>query len=102
MRRRCPSCAKALIRRGDPVDVQPRRRYASVAVDVWPYRLSDEGIDRVAAAFRGASRNRRGFSYGRSGGYGHWIKRAAADDLADELRRIAWDADCLEAVEMAA
>lgn len=104
MRRRCGLCAKALMR-SDPVEVQLRRKYSSVSVDVWPFRLSAEGRRRVRAAYCQAlshQRGRRQFSYGRSGGFAGDVDLARADELADELRRICWDADCLEPVELAA
>lgn len=87
----------------DSVRVDLRRRYATVWLDVWPRRLTREGRRRVRAAYAEAFGRcptcaRGSFSYGNAGAFANRIDRDAADELADELRRIAFTPECTEEV----
>jgi len=80
----------------DPVRVEFRRAYARLDFDVWPRRLTEAGQNRLRAILR--ANCDRGFSYGASGCHCDRIDAAEAADLADELRELALDSECIEAI----
>jgi hypothetical protein len=88
----------------DPVRLRPKRIYAEIDMDVYPRRLTERGINRMADLLRAAlqenTAKRVSCSHGRSGCHVNRIDKEIARGLADELRRVASDPDCIEEVHL--